>query len=268
MSESDFVQTTYTPTDHELVYLRDSLGEFFFDDQWITDILFKVKGGKEATVYCCAAHPSLGFPYIAAKVYRPRMFRAMRNDAFYRIGRTSVGPDGKMAFRGRERRAVLKHTAFGKKIQMASWNFHEFDLLKELHEAGADVPKPLAHGQNCILMEYLGDEVRGAPTLHSISLDAVDADQTFARIIRNIELMLGRFIIHGDLSAHNVLWYDGRPWLIDFPQAVSADSHPAAYSLLARDIDRVCRYFGRRGVKCDAGEMGARLWEKFLQQEL
>src|SRR5947207_6078295 len=105
LQDCDFTPTSYTPTDHELLYLRESLGGFWAD-QWFTDILFKVKGGKEATVYCCqTAHGP-----IAAKVYRPRMFRAMRNDWFYRIGRTSLGPDGKMEFRGRAQRALKKHT--------------------------------------------------------------------------------------------------------------------------------------------------------------
>mgnify|MGYP000925870685 CR=1 FL=1 len=53
----------------------------------ITDVLHQVKGGKEATVYCCAAHPSTGVDLIAAKVYRPREFRQLRNDAQYRQGR-------------------------------------------------------------------------------------------------------------------------------------------------------------------------------------
>ena len=53
----------------------------FYEDDLITDVLAVVKSGKEATVYCCAAHPSTELEYVAAKVYRPRMFRSLRNDA-------------------------------------------------------------------------------------------------------------------------------------------------------------------------------------------
>jgi RIO kinase 1 len=265
--EFDFTPTAYRPTDHELLYLREALGEFY-NDRWFTDILFKVKGGKEATVYCCRAHPSTGLRHIAAKVYRPRMFRAMRNDGFYRIGRTTLGPDGKMAFRGRAQRALKKHTAFGKEIDMASWNRHEFNILTQLHEAGLDVPKPLAHGSNCILMQFLGDDTRGAPTLHSVRLDETEARPMFHRMLRNMERMLSLFLIHGDMSAHNILYHEERAWIIDLPQAISADAHPAAYSVLARDIERLCQYFQKQGVESDAGKITHEMWSRFMRQEI
>jgi len=263
-NEFEFTPTAYTATDLELPYLREALGELYAQ-QWFTDILYKAKGGKEATVYCLAAHPSTGYRQIAAKVYRPRMFRAMKNDSFYRIGRTTVGPSGKMEFRGRAQRALKKHTAFGQKIEIASWNQHEFHVLKELHAAGVNVPKPLAHGPNCILMEFLGDESQAAPTLHSLHLDREQAAEFFAMLMRDVELMLSKFLIHGDLSPHNVLVHEGRPWIIDLPQAVAADTHPGAYMLLSRDVERLCTYFQKRGVDCEAGRITHAMWGKFAR---
>ena len=67
MFESNELSWTYTPTDPERVYLLESLGGFF-EDQWLTDILYKVRVGKEATCYCCRAHPETGLDLIAAKV--------------------------------------------------------------------------------------------------------------------------------------------------------------------------------------------------------
>ena len=34
----------------------------FFNDGWIDEVLFPVKSGKEATVYCCRACPERGEP--------------------------------------------------------------------------------------------------------------------------------------------------------------------------------------------------------------
>ena len=58
---------SFNPAGHESVWLLKYL-DSFYNAQVITDILGKVKGGKEAHVYCCAAHPSTGLALIAAKV--------------------------------------------------------------------------------------------------------------------------------------------------------------------------------------------------------
>ena len=76
-SKKDEFRPTFTGGRQEQRWIEESLGGFFADG-WLTDILYRVKGGKEATVYCCKAHPATGHDLIAAKVFRPRMFRAIR----------------------------------------------------------------------------------------------------------------------------------------------------------------------------------------------
>jgi serine/threonine-protein kinase RIO1 len=66
-------------------WILSSLAHFYEEDL-ITDVLQAVKSGKEASVYCCAAHPATGAEYLAAKVYRPRLFRSLcilRNIALF-----------------------------------------------------------------------------------------------------------------------------------------------------------------------------------------
>jgi RIO kinase 1 len=255
---------TYTPTDQEILYLRGALGPLL-EERWIVDVLYKVRVGKEATCYCCRAHPDTGFDLVAAKVYRPRQFRAMRNDWYYRIGREMATPDGSAAYKGRVLRALKKHTAFGKRVEMLSWCRHEFDLLRQLHDAGVDVPKPLAHAESAILMEFFGDSVRGAPTLHMVALEPELAKELFDRTIANIEAMVRLYLVHGDLSAHNLLFWDGRAIVIDLPQAVSADGHPGAFDLLRRDVERVCQYFAKQGVQSDPLAIAMDLWRDLTQ---
>ncbi len=45
----------------------------FYAKNLITDVLNIVKGGKEATVYRCQAHPCTGEEFLVAKVYRSRI---------------------------------------------------------------------------------------------------------------------------------------------------------------------------------------------------
>src|SRR5262249_39363145 len=78
--------------------------DYFFAEGMITEILYPVKRGKEAIVYCCQAHPSTGAELLAAKIYRPRDHRGFKNDAMYQEGRVITN--------GQVRRAVQKKSRF------------------------------------------------------------------------------------------------------------------------------------------------------------
>ncbi len=260
-------EPTVTSTYHEKQWIKDSLGRFFHD-HWFDDVVYRVRPGKEATVYCCHAEPATGYQYLAAKVYRPRMFRAMRNDSLYKIGRGLLGTDGKQVLDSRSLRAYRDKTRYGRRIDMHSWCEYEYNMMQTLHAAGADIPRPLAHATQAILMEYIGDLGQPAPTLNEVTLDAAEVRPLFERLLGNVELLLARSIIHADLSAYNVLYWKGQIWIIDFPQAVDAQTHPDAFNLLARDIDRLCRYFSRQGVRCDPATITDDLWNRFLKGEL
>ncbi len=70
MADGSF-SPTYVGSKYERLWVLSWLGPFY-DNKQITDVLHRVKGGKEANVYCCAAHPDTGLELMAAKVYRPR----------------------------------------------------------------------------------------------------------------------------------------------------------------------------------------------------
>ena len=241
----------------------------FYDQALITDVVAQVKGGKEASVYRCTAHPSIGVEYLAAKVYRPRMFRNLRNDKMYREGRRILGPDGKTPKERdvRLQRALDKGTAFGAQMSHTSWLMHEYTTLDKLHRAGAYVPKPYASSENAILMSYIGDDQLPAPILQSVSLARDEAEALFAEVLRNVELMLNHNLVHGDLSAFNILYDAGTVVLIDFPQVVESKENPHAFKIFQRDIQRVCEYFAEEGVDCDAAQTTKILWDRYAASE-
>ena len=247
----------------EYVWIKDALGGFW-EDRLFTDVLYRVKAGKEATVYCLRGGPAMGGRLIAAKIYRPRMFRTMRNDAMYRLGRETQDAEGKAVRDSRGKRAIHRKTRFGRQLMAASWHLNEYHVLEALHAAGADVPKPIAHGPDVILMEYFGDEVRGAPILHGLHLAAAEARTMMDRILWNVELFLSLDRIHADLSAYNILYWDDRAKIIDMPQAVQASTHPQALFLLTRDVERICQHFARQGVQANATRIACDLWDRFL----
>jgi RIO kinase 1 len=242
--------------------------ESFYHDGVISDILYHVKGGKEATVFCCRANSETGHDLLAAKIFRPRMFRAMKNDALYREGRTMLDDEGKSVFESRQGRALRRKTRFGKNLAEASWHHHEYETLRLLYEAGLDVPQPIACSTNVILMEYVGDESAPAPILQNVELSPSELQNIFERLIRNVECFLACNRVHADLSAYNVLYWNGDVKIIDMPQAVDAMTNPNAYGFLTRDIDRLCKYFNKQGLATDASRIAQDLWTKYLHGEL
>jgi RIO kinase 1 len=255
---------TFTSSHYERGWILHYLSRFH-DEGLIRDVLRKVKGGKEANVYCCAAHPGTHLELIAAKLYRPRMFRNLRNDAVYRQGRTLLDERGKeVAHQGRELRAVEKGTAHGQQLQITSWLSHEYQALQILHAAGADVPRPLAQSENVILMEYLGDPVLAAPALNEVRLPNKEARQLFERLLRNVELMLAHDCIHGDLSAYNVLYWEGDVRIIDLPQVVNPRKNPDALDILERDLSRLAEYFEPHGLRCRPARLARDLWARYV----
>ena len=262
--ETEF-ETSYQTARHEAGWLLQSLRPFY-QQELISDIAAQVKGGKEASVYRCLAHPALGVAWVAAKVYRPRMFRSLSNDKMYRQGRVTLKANGRPVKRTDTRllRAMGKKTAFGQQVAHTSWLMYEYTTMEMLYELGASVPKPIAANDNAILMAYIGDEQMAAPPLSQISLGRDEAIVAFREVMRNVEMMLANGLAHGDLSAYNILYWDDKPVLIDFPQVVDCDSNPDAFTIFERDVQRVCDYFARQGVPCDAALITNDLWERYV----
>jgi RIO kinase 1 len=251
---------TYQPARFEEGWLLDSFGTFF-EQRWISDVLGKVKAGKEASVYLCRAGDQVSSSLIAAKVFRPRMLRNLKNDQLYRQGRADLDENGHPIDDPGMLKAQHKRSVYGEQIRHQSWIAYEFQTLRSLHAAGADVPQPYEMGENAILMSYIGDETCAAPTLNTVSLKPGEVRPLFERILRNVEIMLANGIAHGDLSAYNVLYWDDQVTLIDFPQVVSPSNHRSAYPIFSRDIARVCEYFARQGLRSDPARLAAGLWK-------
>lgn len=259
---------SYTPSLYEAEWLESSLQPFFIEKK-ISDVLALIKGGKEANVYRCEADNSTGMDYMAAKVYRPRMFRNLRNDKTYREGREILSAEGQAITVKEKRtmRALQKKSNYGNQVAHTSWLMYEFTTLQDLYEAGADVPEPYAVANNAILMGYIGDGQLAASTLNHIRLERDEAHHLFDDVLRNIDIMLAHDLVHGDLSAYNILYWQGDITLIDFPQVVDIHSNSNAYTILQRDITRICEYFSKQGVDCNAQETTQRLWNRYVERD-
>jgi len=123
-----------------------------------------------------------------------------------------------------------------------------------LAASAVTVPAPVEPTDDGYLMAFVGDGDRAAPRLSEVALDTPTAARVWADLERELAAMLDADVVHGDLSAFNVLWWQERAVIIDFSQAVDAITHPAARDLLVRDVDRLARHFRRLGLPVDPAE--------------
>ena len=255
------------PKHHEREWVINSLAHFYRDNI-VSDVTRIVKGGKEANVYCCTGHPDTGEPLIAAKLYRPRMLRSLKNDAIYKIGRTVVDEDGKEVRNRRERVAMAKKTRFGKRLDFDQWIGTEFRVLgRTVRCRGIRSQTDWLPWYTTLLMSFIGDEYGSAPTLSEVNIERQEAKPLFDSLLEDVAIMLEHGYVHGDLSAYNILYWEGALTLIDFPQMVNAYKNPHAYELFERDISRVCAYFERFGIQHHTRSLARSLWQEYMEVE-
>jgi len=153
-------------------------------------------------------------------------------------------------------------------VQYATWLDNEWETMRLLHDAGADVPRPIARNDQAILMPYVGDEGNVAIKLVDAKVSPQAAERIADRLLWNIELMLDCDRVHGDLSPFNVLYWNDEAVIIDFPQAIDPRLNPAAQQLLSRDVEHICRWARKHGAQRDADQITLRLWNAFVLGEI
>jgi RIO kinase 1 len=199
-------------------------------------------------------------------VYRARSLRGERNVGHYQQGRAVLDAEGRAIGERawRLQKAIAQKSRVGLEAAQSSWLMHEYSVLAALSAQGGDVPQPIEHSEFALLMEFIGDGVEAAPTLSQLVLTSAEARALLERVLFNLELLLGLGWVHGDLSAHNILYHRGRAVLIDFPQVAAARGNPHARALFERDVERVAQYFGRAGASVDSRRWASQLWAKHV----
>jgi RIO kinase 1 len=246
-------------------WLIQQLGPFR-ERKVIEDVVERIRTGKEATVYVCTTPPGSPRERIAAKLYHGVSRRSNANQQRYEAGRSVLDSTGRpvLARDWRLRKAIAQSSVAGRDASQASWLSHELARLEQMHRAGADVPEPIAHGSHVLLMELVTDAAGVAPILANVTLEPSEVVPLFQRILWNVELLLSFGWVHGDLSAHNILYRQGEPRLIDFPQVVAAEENPQAFTLFVRDLERVGAYFARFGLRAGARALAEALWHQHV----
>ena len=227
-------------------------------DGVIDEVVARLKSGKEADLYL-VRH---GQEVVAAKVYKARETRSFKNNSAYLEGRRTRN--------SRTQRAMDRGSRFGKAAAEEAWKTKEADALHALHAAGVKVPRPVLFYEGVLLMEVVVDATgRPAPRLIDAEIPREQAATLYAELRSQVVRMLCCDLVHGDLSAYNVLLGWNGPVIIDFPQVVGAAHNSQAEGFFFRDLANLRHFFEAidPAIKSAAGD-GREIWRAYTKREL
>ena len=206
--------------------------EKFISDKIIDIVDFPISTGKEGNIFR-GLTPNKKF--VAIKIYRTS------TSTFKRIQEYILGDP-----RFKTIRKTRKDIVF-------AWTQKEFKNLQRLKKIGVRAPKPIVYRDNVLIMQYVGTKTKPAPLLKDVTLG--NPSDIFDEIIDFIDKMYNKAeLVHGDISAYNILIHKNKPYLIDLGQGVLTE-HPNALDFLKRDIQNIVKYFKKYNIKADENKI-------------
>jgi RIO kinase 1 len=211
-----------------------------------------LKTGKEADAYLLErAVPdsdALGDSVVmVAKRYRGEEHRDFHRSGTYTAGRKVRNT--------RDNRAVAKKSAYGRTVAAGQWAWAEWEALVRCHRLGLPVPYPVQIDGTELLMEWVtvetDDGLETAPRLAQTRPDRGLLASYFDQLRDALTELARHGMVHGDLSAYNILAAGERLVVIDLPQVVDLVGNPAGMDFLMRDCANVCGWFRARGLEVD-----------------
>jgi RIO kinase 1 len=209
-----------------------------------------LKTGKEADVFLLARADPLepdGGVVMAAKRYRAPEHRSFHRSAAYTEGRSMK--------RSRDVRALKRKSTFGREVAAGEWAVSEWAALVRLWNLGLAVPYPVQIDGTEILMEWITVDGETAPRLAQTRPEPDLLQSYFDQLRETLATMVQAGLVHGDLSAYNILAAGERLVVIDLPQVVDLVGNPQGLDFLLRDCTNICGWFRSRGLEVDEHDL-------------
>jgi RIO kinase 1 len=213
-----------------------------------------LKTGKEADAFLLDR--SVPGSDAESVVMVAKRYRSEEHRTFHR---SSTYTEGRRTRNSRDTRALARKSSHGRAVAAGQWAWAEWEALVRLHTLGLPVPYPVQIDGTELLMEWItveGDDgVETAPRLAQTRPER-DLLLSYFDQVRDFLAELARHgVVHGDLSAYNILAAGDRLVVIDLPQMVDLVGNPAGMDFLLRDCTNVCGWFRSRGLDVDEQEV-------------
>jgi RIO kinase 1 len=209
-----------------------------------------LKTGKEADVFLVERADPLDVEngvVMAAKRYRAPEHRAFHRSAAYTEGRSMK--------RSRDNRALKRKSTFGREVATGEWAVSEWGALVRLWNLGLPVPYPVQIDGTEILMEWITYDGETAPRLAQTRPEPDLLAEYYDQLRDSLATLVQAGLVHGDLSAYNILAAGPRLVIIDLPQVVDLVGNANGMDYLLRDCTNICGWFKAKGLDVDEQEL-------------
>lgn len=129
------------------------------------------------------------------------------------------------------------------------WCEKEFYNLNRLKKAQIPCPIAITFKKHILIMSYIGNgHENPAPKLKDVKLSVADMICAYEEVVDIMKRMYqDAKLIHADFSEYNILYYEGKLYVIDLAQAVEP-YHPSAFEFLMRDCYNITSFFEKHQV--------------------
>uniref|UniRef100_G1NCG7 Serine/threonine-protein kinase RIO3 n=1 Tax=Meleagris gallopavo TaxID=9103 RepID=G1NCG7_MELGA len=128
------------------------------------------------------------------------------------------------------------------------WAEKEMHNLTRMQNAGIPCPQVVILKKHVLVMSFIGQDQVPAPKLKDVKLNSEDMKKAYYQVVNMMQQLYKECnLVHADLSEYNMLWHDGKVWLIDVSQSVEP-THPHGLEFLFRDCRNVSQFFQKGGV--------------------
>ena len=219
-----------------------------------------LKTGKEADAFllerAVPGSEDLDDPVGQSVVMVAKRYRGEDHRTFHR---STAYTEGRKTRNTRDARAMAKKTPHGRAVAAGQWAWAEWQALVRCHGLGLPVPYPVQLDGTELLMEWITVEgEHGAETAPRLAQTRPDRPllESYYEQLRDAMAELARHgVVHGDMSAYNVLAAGDRLVIIDLPQVVDLVGNPAGMDFLMRDCTNVVGWFRARGLEVDEQDL-------------
>ena len=211
-----------------------------------------LKTGKEADAYLLERAVPGSDAVGESVVMVSKRYRGEQHRTFHR---SSAYTEGRRTRNTRDTRALAKKTDHGRAVAAGQWAWAEWEALVRLYSLGLPVPYPVQLDGTELLMEWITVETEHgtetAPRLAQTRPEPALLASYWEQMRHAMGELARHGVVHGDLSAYNILAADERLVIIDLPQMVDLVGNPSGMDFLLRDCTNICSWFRSRGIDAD-----------------